>query len=143
LPALLWHMTSLALVLFLASPSAKPKVELKANPQFAMLGVGPRAFATIRFRLSVKDGGDENYYCPRIEWEWEDDTIATEESDCPPFESAEKEDHERTWTKSRQFWEPGNHLIKAKLYKGDKLIRTLEAKVEVSGEATPGRFRER
>ena len=136
-------MTSLALVLLLASEPAKPKVELKANPQFAMLGVGPRAFATIRFRLSVKDGGDENYYCPRIEWEWEDDTIATEESDCPPFESAEKEDHERTWTKSRQFWEPGNHLIKAKLYKGDKLIRTLEAKVEVSGEATPGRFRER
>jgi len=39
--------------------SAKPKVELKANPQFAMLGVGPRALATVRFRLSVKDGDDE------------------------------------------------------------------------------------
>jgi hypothetical protein len=30
-----------------------------------------------------------------------------------------------------------------KLYKGDRLIRTLDAKVEISGEATPGRFRER
>jgi hypothetical protein len=136
-------MTSLALVLFLASPSAKPKVELKANPPFAMLGVGSRASATVRFRLSVKDGGDENYYCPRLEWEWEDDTKATEESDCPPFESAQKEDHERTWIKSRQFWEPGSHVVKVKLYKGDRLIRTLDAKVEISGEATPGRFRER
>lgn len=136
-------MTSLALVLFLASPPAKPKVELKASPPFAMLGVGPRSSATIRFRLSVKDGGDENYYCPRLEWEWEDDTRATEESDCPAFESAQKEDHERTWIKSRQFWEPGSHVIKVKLYKGDRLIRTLDAKVEISGEATPGRFRER
>jgi hypothetical protein len=143
MPALLWHMTSLALVLLMASEPAKPKVELKANPSFAMLGIGPRASATVRFRLTVKDGGDENFYCPRIEWEWEDETKATEESDCPPFESAQKEDHERTWTKSHQFWEPGNHVIRARLYKGDKLIRTLDAKVEVSGEATPGRFRER
>ena len=74
MPALLCDMTSLALVLFLASESAKPKVEFKANPQFAMLGIGPRASATVRFRLSIKDGGDENYYCPRLEWEWEDGT---------------------------------------------------------------------
>ena len=108
-----------------------------------MLGVGPRASATVRFRLSVKDGGDENYYCPRIEWEWEDHTIATEESDCPAFESAQKEDHERVWNKSHQFWEPGDHVVKVKVYKGDRLIKTLEGKVEISGEATPGRFRER
>jgi hypothetical protein len=30
-----------------------------------------------------------------------------------------------------------------KVYKGDRLIKTLEGKVEISGEATPGRFRER
>jgi hypothetical protein len=136
-------MISLALVLFLASPPARPKVELKATPGFAMLGIGPRAFATIRFRLSVKDGGDEDFYCPRVEWEWEDDTKATEESDCPPFETAQKEDHERTWMKSRQFWEPGNHRVRVRLYKGDRLVRTIDTKVEISGEATPGRFRER
>jgi hypothetical protein len=135
-------MTSLALVLFLASSEpAKPKIELKANPQFAMLGVGPRNFATVRFRLLVKDGGDENLYCPRLEWEWEDDTRATEESDCPPFETATKEDHERVWSRSRQFWEPGNHVIRVRLYKGDRLVKTIETKVEISGESTPGRFR--
>jgi hypothetical protein len=137
-------MTSLALVLLLAAAEqTKPKVELKATPQFAALGIGPRAFATVRFRLSVKDGGDENYYCPRLEWWWEDDTKATEESDCPPFETAPKEDHERSWTRSRQFWEPGSHVIRVRLYKGDRLIRTIETKVEITGEATPGRFRER
>jgi hypothetical protein len=34
-------------------------------------------------------------------------------------------------------------VVKVKMYKGKRLIRTMEAKVEVSGEATPGRFRER
>lgn len=134
-------MTSLALFLLLAAN--KPKVELKANPQLAVLGIGPRSAATVRFRLSVKDGGNEDYYCPRIEWEWEDDTRATEESDCPPFDQAQPPDHEKSWTKSRQFWEPGNHTVKVRLYKGDKLIRTIDTKVEVTGEATPGRFRER
>jgi hypothetical protein len=136
-------MISLALVLFLAAPAAKPKVELKANPQSTILGIGPRAFAWIRFRLSVKDGGDEDFYCPRLEWEWEDLTTSTEESDCPPFAEAQKEDHERSWSKSRQFWEPGSHTIKVRLYKGDRLVRTIESKVEVNGEATPGAYRER
>jgi hypothetical protein len=136
-------MIPLALVLLLAAPAAKPKVELKPNPPSTILGIGPRAFATIRFRLSVKDGGDEDFYCPRLEWEWEDLTTSTEESDCPPFAEAQKEDHERSWTKARQFWEPGSHTIKVRLYKGDRLIRTVESKVEVNGEATPGAFRER
>ena len=128
-----WAMTPGAT----AERSATPRSRTRSRTRSC------RAFATVRFRLSVKDGGDENYYCPRVEWEWEDGTKGTEESDCPAFEAAEKQDHERIWNKSHQFWEPGNHVIKVKVYKGSKLIRTLDGKVEVSGEATPGRFRER
>jgi hypothetical protein len=135
-------MASLALLLLLAG-AEKPKVELKPSPQIASLGIGPRASATVRFRLSVKDAGNEDYYCPKVEWEWEDETRATEDSDCPPFDKAQKQDHEKSWTKSHQFWEPGNHVIRVRLYKGDRLIKTLETKVEITGEATPGRFRER
>jgi len=134
-------MTSLALVLFLAA--AKPQIDLKATPAIAMLGVGSRSSVTVRFRLSIKDAGNEDLYCPRLEWEWEDDTRASEEADCPPFAEAQKQDHEKSWTKSHQFWEPGNHTVKVRLYKGDRLIRTVETKVEVTGESTPTRFRER
>ena len=135
-------MSSLALVLFLASTSAKPKVEIKVNPPFAMLGIGAHATAMVRFRLSVKDGGDEDYYCPRIEWEWEDGTKGNEESDCPTCETDAKEDHERVGNKSRECWDPGSHVVKVKLYKGTKLVRTIDAKVEVSGESTPGAYRQ-
>jgi hypothetical protein len=34
-------------------------------------------------------------------------------------------------------------VVKVRVYKGKRLIKTVEGKVEVSGEATPGRFRER
>jgi len=134
-------MTSLALVLLLAA--GKPKVELKPTPQFALLGIGSRASATVRFRLSVKDAGNEDFYCPRVEWEWEDGTRSEEESDCPEFASAAPADHDKSWTKSHAFWEPGSHVIRARLYKGDRLIRTIETKVEVSGESVPGKYRER
>src|SRR5262245_33900489 len=133
-------MVSLALAVLLAAPAdkpSKPKVDLKVSPPMAMLGVGPRSSATVTFRLSIKDGGKEELYCPRLEWEWEDATLSTEESDCPPFEQAQPRDHERTWSRSRQFWEPGQHTIKVRLYKGDRLVRTVEGKVEVTGEATP------
>ena len=135
-------MASLTLFLLLAAP-AKPKVELKPSPQMAVLGVGPRSAATVRFRLSVKDAGNEDYYCPRLEWEWEDGTYSSEESDCPSFDKAQPQDHERSWTRSRQFWEPGNHTVKVRLYKAERLIRTIDAKVEITGEATPARYRER
>ena len=135
-------MVSLALLVLLAG-AEKPKTELKASPQIATLGVGSRSAATVRFRLSVKDAGNEDFYCPRLEWEWEDDTRATEESDCPPFADARPDDHSRSWTRSRQFWEPGEHTIRVRLYKGERLVRTLESKVTITGEATPGRYRER
>ena len=130
-------------LLFAGKPATKPKVELKANPPFALLSVGPSASATIRFRLLVKDGGDEDYYCPRLEWEWEDGTTSSEESDCPPFDAAQPTDHERTWTKSHQFYEPGEHTIRARLFKGERMIRVLDTKVQITGDAVPGRFRER
>jgi hypothetical protein len=132
----------LALLVLLAGGSGKPKVELKASPAMAVLPSGPRP-AIVSFKLTIKHGGNEDFYCPKLEWRWQDDTTSVEESDCPPFEQASPGDQQRTWTRARQFWEPGEHRISVRLYKGDRLIRTIDTRVEVSGEAVPGRFRER
>jgi hypothetical protein len=133
---------ALLLLVLAAGNPGKPEIELKAMPSMVILPVGGRA-ATVRFRLTIKDGGQEDYYCPRVEWEWEDDTRSDEESDCPPFDQADKTDHEKVLRRSRQFWEPGRHVIKARLYKGDRVVRVISTTVEVRGDGVPGHLRQR
>ena len=54
-------MMPLALVLLLAAPAAKPKVELKPNPPSTILGIGPRATAPVsdsgKYTVIVKRSG--------------------------------------------------------------------------------------
>ena len=131
----------LALFLLLASEK-EPKVQLQPTPRVALLPGGTRA-TVVRFRLRVHDGGKEDYYCPRVEWEWEDGTKSSEESDCAPFEQATAADHDRVWSHSREYWDAGQHLIVVRLYKGDRVIRKVETTVDVRGESVPDSFRER
>jgi hypothetical protein len=130
------------LLLGAGKPAAKPQVELKATPMMAMIPIGGSP-AIVRFQLIVKDNGDEGFYCPRVEWEWENGTQSVEESDCPPFDKATPTDHQASFRRSHEFWEPGKHLIQARLYKSDKLIRKVEISVEVRGESTPAYMRSR
>src|SRR5262245_16940737 len=132
----------LALLAGGAKPATKPQADLKATPMLAMIPIGPNP-AVVRFQVLVKDGGDENFYCPRVAWEWENGTQSIEESDCPPFDKATPADHQASFRRSHEFWEPGKHLIQARLYKGEKLIRKLEVTVEVRGESTPAYMRSR
>jgi hypothetical protein len=131
---------SIALVAVLLA-AGKPEVELKPSRRMAMLPAGPYPTSVV-FTLTVKDAGDEQFYCPRIEWEWEDETRSTEESDCPPFEEATAADHVRRWTKSRDYRRPGTHKVRVRLYKGDKVVKSVETQVDVRGAEYPVPYRE-
>lgn len=124
-------MSTLALVLALA---AGPKVELKASPRATMLAVG-QCSVEVRFVLSVDPRGDEDYYCPRVEWEWEDETRSTEESDCPPYDAAKPAGLRRAWTRVRHFKYADEYRIKVHLYRADRRIKTVEALATVTGWA--------
>jgi hypothetical protein len=129
--------------LFVLFATAKePKVELKPTPRVTMMPGGTRA-AVVRFRLTVNDGGREDYYCPKVEWEWHDGTKSSEESDCPPFGEATPSDHDRIWSHSREYWEAGQHVVTVRLFKGERMIRKVEATVDIRGESVPDGFRER
>ena len=131
------------LALFLLFGASKDaKVELQPTPRVAMMPGGTHA-AVVRFRLRVSDGGKEDYYCPRVEWEWDDGTKSSEESDCPPFEQATAPDHERIWSHTREYWDAGQHLVTVRIFKGDRLVRKVETTVDIRGETVPENFRER
>ena len=122
----------LAVVVLLAG--AGPKVELEPMRKTTLLPMG-QCEVDVVFRLVVQDGGVEDYYCPRVEWQWEDDSVAVEESDCPPFAEAAAEDHRKVWMRSRDFQNSGRYRVRVRLIKGDRVIRKMETTAVVTGWA--------
>jgi len=122
----------IAALAVLALAAAAPKVDLRPIKTFSTLIIG-HCSVDVVLKLAIEDHNVEDYYCPRVEWEWEDGTRSTEEADCEPFESARPEDHRKTWTRSWGAKTAGTHVVKVRLYKGDKLVRIIQTQVRVVG----------
>ena len=127
-------MKSVALLLAVlaAGSAAKPTIEFKPFKRIVPLSVG-QCDAEVLFSLRVADGGVEDYYCPKVVFEWEDGTRSVEESDCVPFDQAAPEDHKRSWTRSRKFQGAGTFSIQAHLCRGERRIKSLKTTVTVAG----------
>ncbi|MEO8500451.1 MAG: hypothetical protein ABI565_06015 [Vicinamibacteria bacterium] len=120
------------LLALLAAGSPKPKVEFKPLQRISSLSVS-RCEAVVIFKLTVDDGGSEDYYCPKVVFEWEDGTQSSEESDCVPFDQAGKDDHSKTWTKSHSFHTTGTHPVRAHLCQASRKIRVIETNATITG----------
>jgi hypothetical protein len=85
----------LALLLLGADPS---KNELKTRV-FPPVSIAKIATGCAQVLLTVEISGPETeaWYCPKIEWEFPDETRASEESDCAPFST--REDYPRRWSR--------------------------------------------
>jgi hypothetical protein len=108
-----------------------PEVDLKPIRKIWILDAGS-CDVDVTFRLEVKDGGDERYYCPEVEWEWEDGSRSISESDCPPFEEAD-EDRRFVQRKTHGFTRAGHWTITVRLSKAGELFHEEEADVLITG----------
>jgi len=71
----------------LTAADAKPEAKLK-KPRLDVRATPRMAFSPVNvFLVAELQGGDdvEEYYCPEIEWEWDDGGKSVQEGDCPPF----------------------------------------------------------
>ena len=61
----------------------KPKLDLRATPRMAFSPVNVLLVAELT-------GGDdvEEYYCPELEWDWDDGGKSVHEADCPATKRA-------------------------------------------------------
>jgi hypothetical protein len=107
--------SALALILTLAGPGGaaadaakttkKPKLELRAAPRTAFSPV------TVLFTAELTGGDDiEEYYCPEIEWNWDDGGKSVHESDCAPFEAGTQ--IERRFTAMHGYDQAGVYQVK-------------------------------
>jgi PKD repeat protein len=84
----------------------KPKLDVRATPRMAFSPV------SVLFTAELVGGDDvEEYYCPEIEWDWDDGGKSTHEADCPPYETGTR--IERRFTAQHQYDVAGVYSVKA------------------------------
>jgi hypothetical protein len=103
----------------------KPRLDLRATPRMAFSPVN--VFLTAELM-----GGDdvEEYYCPELEWEWDDGGKSTQESDCPPYEAG-KSTIERRYTADHEFRRAGVYNVKITMRRSGKSLATANVRVTV------------
>jgi hypothetical protein len=92
---------------FGADKVKKPTLDMRVTPRMAFSPVNILVIA------ELKGGNDiEEYYCPEIEWDWDDGGKSVHENDCPPFEEG-KTQIERRFSVEHEFKMAGVYNVKA------------------------------
>jgi hypothetical protein len=102
----------------------KPRLELRATPRMALTPV--TVFVTAELR-----GGDEaeDFYCPSLEWDWDDGGRSVHEADCPPFRPGME--LERRFTAEHAYHRPGSYSVKITLRRAARALAAATTLVEV------------
>ena len=109
----------------LAEKPKKPRLDVRATPRMA--------FSPVRVLLTAElSGGSdvEEYYCPEIEWDWDDGGKSVQESDCTPFEPGVTK-IERRFTSDHQYNKAGIYNVRVTMRRTERPIATASVKVTV------------
>ncbi|HVR71440.1 MAG TPA: PKD domain-containing protein [Vicinamibacteria bacterium] len=109
----------------------KPRLELRASPRMAFSPVMVLATAELR-----GEGGEE-FYCPALEWDWDDGAKSGQESDCPPFEPGME--LERRFTAEHAYRRAGVYQVTVRLKRASRALAVASTTIHVrSGLGDPG-----
>lgn len=106
----------------------RPQLTLKANPKIAFVP------AKVQFTAQL-EGGDDDYrdfYCPTIEWDWDDETTSGSSPDCEPYEPGRSR-ITRRYTAQHTFNFDGIYDVKFRLKRGGQTIASVTLPVEIRG----------
>ncbi len=106
----------------------RPQITLKATPASGMVPVRVSGTAELK-------GGDDDfadYYCPTIEWNWDDGTVSESSNDCEPYESG-KSQIRRKYTVMHPYKQGGHYRISFKLKQKQKVVGGATTVVQLLG----------
>jgi hypothetical protein len=107
----------------------RPIVEVRVAPQSAP------SLTSILFIAELKGGDDpEDFYCPRLEWDWGDGTDSTFEEDCEPFGPGTR--LQRRFTAEHVYADQGKYTVKISLVHRKEVVARAETVARVL--ARPG-----
>jgi hypothetical protein len=108
----------------------KPRLELRATPRMAFSPVMVLATAELR-----GEGGEE-FYCPALEWDWDDGAKSGQESDCPPFQPGME--LETRFTAEHAYRRAGVYQVTVRLKRADRSLAVASTTIHVrSGLGDP------
>jgi hypothetical protein len=116
---------------FLAG-DAKPEAKLK-KPRLDLRAMPRMAFSPVTIFLTAElQGGDdvEEYYCPELEWEWDDGGKSVQEGDCAPFQAGITK-IERHFTTDHEYRRAGVYTIKVTMRKAGRSLAVASIRVTV------------
>ena len=112
-----------------AQGKGRPKAALRVNP--ALIFVPQRVVATAELTEGANDHQD--YYCPKIEWIWGDDTKSEAGEDCDPYEAG-KSEIRRRYTADHTYKDPGNYDVFFRMKQGSKTVLSLRQQIRAQGQ---------
>jgi hypothetical protein len=102
----------------------KPHLELRVVPRMAFSPV------TAFFTAELVGGSDvEEFYCPELEWEWDDGGKSVQESDCPAYTDGAK--IERRFTAEHEYRKAGTYNVRVTLRRSSKNLVAQTVRVTV------------
>ena len=102
----------------------KPRLDLRVAPRSAFSPV------TAYFTAELTGGDDlEEFYCPELEWDWDDGGKTTREGDCPAY--APGTAIERHFTAEHEYRVAGGYVVKLTLRHDDRTITSQTVHVTV------------
>jgi hypothetical protein len=114
----------------------KPGIEMRVTPRMAFSPVNILVVAELK-------GGDdiEEFYCPEIEWDWDDGGKSVHEADCDPFEAGTT--IERRFSEEHYYSRAGIYNVKATFRRAGRTFLAGAIKVTVrAGVGDPSGLRE-
>jgi len=103
----------------------KPKLDLRATPRMA--------FSPVNIFLTAElTGGDdvEEYYCPELEWDWDDGGKSVHEADCPEYETG-KSKIERRFSAEHEYRKAGTYNVKVTMRHANRTLAQSTVKITV------------
>lgn len=71
----------------------------------------------------------EEYYCPEVEWEWDDGARSVHQSDCDPFDATTA--IERRFSGRHHYGRPGGYTIRLTMRRASRPLAVGTVGVEV------------
>ena len=134
-------LAALAAALVAAHPTAAQRDAGDKKPSLSLKATPPAGFAPLRVHLTVDVRGGANdhsdFYCPTVQWDWDDGTISENSEDCDPYEAG-KSSIKRRYAADHTFRLSGDYRLTFRLKQKDKVISSATTTLTVRPGANEG-----